>query len=98
MSTRPTWPSLYNWVIEVYPVEGKDPVQPDATYLYNHNGAYREPHFLSVNLTDRRHLPLYSILDARLLHTRIHSGRLICLLEPHFPSSAGPATEPTRPL
>ncbi|EPT03084.1 hypothetical protein FOMPIDRAFT_47671 [Fomitopsis schrenkii] len=41
MSTRPTWPSLYSWDIEVFPIEAGDPVQPDAVYLHNHNDVFR---------------------------------------------------------
>ena len=34
----PTWPSLYNFLIEIEPIAGKPPVQPSGHYLYNANG------------------------------------------------------------
>ena len=36
--TTPPWPSLYNFVIEVDVIAGRDPVQPGGHYLYNANG------------------------------------------------------------
>ncbi|TFY69308.1 hypothetical protein EVJ58_g487 [Rhodofomes roseus] len=41
MSTEPSWPSLYNWAIEVFPIEGKLPVQPEGVYLYDRNEIFR---------------------------------------------------------
>jgi len=35
------WPSLYNWAIEVWPIEGKQPVQPGGVYLYNPHQIFR---------------------------------------------------------
>ncbi|KAH9933449.1 uncharacterized protein B0H18DRAFT_645932 [Fomitopsis serialis] len=41
MSTEPSWPSLYNWAIEIFPIEGKDPVQPEGFYLYDRTHIFR---------------------------------------------------------
>ena len=98
MSTRPSWPSLYNWAIEVFPIEGRDPVQPEAVYLYDHNGANRRLVCSHQQLTHRRHLPLHALLDPCLLYARIHSGRLIRLPEPYLPARADAPTGVTHSL
>ncbi|CCM03465.1 uncharacterized protein FIBRA_05598 [Fibroporia radiculosa] len=41
MSTASVWPSLYNWVIELFPIGGKAPVQPGGYYLYDRNEIFR---------------------------------------------------------
>ena len=48
MSTEPSWPSLYNWAIEIFPIEGKDPVQPEGFYLYDRTRTYHAPFYLPV--------------------------------------------------
>lgn len=40
MSGTP-WPSLYNFVIEIFPIEGEPPVQPGGVYLYDRNEIFR---------------------------------------------------------
>ncbi|OSX64095.1 hypothetical protein POSPLADRAFT_1045215 [Postia placenta MAD-698-R-SB12] len=40
-STSVPWPSLYNWVIEVYPIQGKAAVQPGGVYLYDSHEIFR---------------------------------------------------------
>lgn len=36
--TAPPWPSLYNFLIEVDFIPGRDPIQPGGHYLYNAKG------------------------------------------------------------
>ncbi|KZT70861.1 hypothetical protein DAEQUDRAFT_170626 [Daedalea quercina L-15889] len=40
MSTQ-SWPSLYNWIIELFPIQNRAPVQPGGIYLYDHNEIFR---------------------------------------------------------
>ncbi|GJE93223.1 hypothetical protein PsYK624_093820 [Phanerochaete sordida] len=37
----PPWPSLYNFLIELEPIAGRDPVQPRGHYLYDPSDVYR---------------------------------------------------------
>ncbi|TFK90840.1 hypothetical protein K466DRAFT_583378 [Polyporus arcularius HHB13444] len=41
MSGTPSWPSLYNPGIELFPIEHKDPVQPRGRYLHNSHDIFR---------------------------------------------------------
>ncbi|KAI0077745.1 hypothetical protein K474DRAFT_1048579 [Panus rudis PR-1116 ss-1] len=39
--TAPPWPSLYNFLIEITPIQNRDPVQPGGKYLYHPGDIYR---------------------------------------------------------
>lgn len=39
--TAPPWPSLYNFLVEIEPIAGRDPIQPEGHYLYDPNDIYR---------------------------------------------------------
>ncbi|PCH44480.1 hypothetical protein WOLCODRAFT_76976 [Wolfiporia cocos MD-104 SS10] len=41
MSTAESWPSLYNWAIEVFPLQSREPVQPAGVYLYDRHTIYK---------------------------------------------------------
>ncbi|KAI0796182.1 hypothetical protein C8Q75DRAFT_803219 [Abortiporus biennis] len=38
--TTPSWPSLYDIVIEIEPISHRDPIQPGGRYLHNANDIY----------------------------------------------------------
>ncbi|RPD76681.1 hypothetical protein L226DRAFT_533738 [Lentinus tigrinus ALCF2SS1-7] len=41
MSGTPSWPSLYNPVIELFPIDHRDPIQPEGRYLHNPHDIFR---------------------------------------------------------
>lgn len=52
----PSWPSLYNFLVEIEPIEHRDPIQPKGRYLYNANGRCLRPRPRADNTHDRIHL------------------------------------------
>ncbi|KAI9062684.1 hypothetical protein FKP32DRAFT_1573960 [Trametes sanguinea] len=41
MSDVPTWPSLYNPTIELFPLQHRDPIQPSGRYLHDPHDIFR---------------------------------------------------------
>ncbi|KAK7687724.1 hypothetical protein QCA50_008940 [Cerrena zonata] len=56
-SIVPSWPSLYNFLIEVVPFEGRDPIQPAGKYLYDPEDVY---HF-TLYWTIVFYIPLFAL-------------------------------------
>ncbi|KAJ8468192.1 hypothetical protein ONZ51_g9795 [Trametes cubensis] len=41
MSDAPSWPSLYNPLIELFPLQHRDPIQPSGRYLHDPHDVFR---------------------------------------------------------
>ncbi|KAI0742006.1 hypothetical protein C8Q80DRAFT_1221806 [Daedaleopsis nitida] len=41
MTSTPSWPSLYNPAVEIFPIENRDPVQPQGKYLQDPHDIFR---------------------------------------------------------
>lgn len=81
-NSTPSWPSLYNPVIEFFPIEHRDAVQPNGRYLYNAGGMspkFRLPDHHLTNSTQTSTNspstgPLYSTFPRSYYAARMRSS------------------------
>ena len=85
-SPSPSWPSLYNFLIEIVPFEGRGAVQPAGKYLYDPEGEKYVNSGRRHTKESYRRLPLHLVLDHLVLHPTVRVRRCLCLSELDFPT------------
>ena len=74
MSVRPVppWPSLYNFIIEIEPIEHRAPEQARGFYLHDPSGKCIVVYDSMTSHLLPRYIPIHLVLDPNILHAGIH--------------------------
>ncbi|KAI0332780.1 hypothetical protein GY45DRAFT_1344519 [Cubamyces sp. BRFM 1775] len=65
MSDAPSWPSLYNPLIELFPLQHRDPIQPSGRYLHDPHDVFRFTLYWTLVLYTPSHIicGIYALLN-----------------------------------
>ena len=86
----PSWPSLYDVSVELFPIVHREPIQPSGRYLSDANGAFP---LVPYALCDKKlascpcsRVPLHVVLDTGPLCASLHGLRDLRFPQPILPS------------